>query len=86
MVNYFILFALVLACTANLVPRAVDLGKVYKFFTDESKGRVIAVYIALVGIVCLLICFFFLPPNNSLTRGVATCTHSAHVSLPRRRS
>ena len=52
MVNYFILFALLLACTANLVPRAVDLGKVYEYFTDENKGRVIAVYIALVGIVC----------------------------------
>ena len=51
-VNYFILFALLLACTANLVPRAVNLGKVYEYFTDENKGRVIAVYIALVGIVC----------------------------------
>lgn len=55
MVNYFILFALLLACTANLVPRAVDLGKVYEYFTDENKGRVIAVYIALVGIVCLFV-------------------------------
>ena len=56
MVNYFILFALLLACTANLVPRAVDFGKVYKYFTDEAKGRVIAIYIALVGIV---FCLFF---------------------------
>ena len=58
-VNYFILFALLLACTANLVPRAVDLGNAYKYFTDESKGRVIAVYIALVGILCLFVCLFF---------------------------
>ena len=55
MVNYFILFALLLACTGNLVPTAVDLGKVYEYFTDENKGRVIAVYIALVGIVCLFV-------------------------------
>ena len=80
MVNYFILFALLLACTANLVPRAVDFGKVYEYFADENKGRVITIYIALVGIV------FFLLPNNSLTRGVPTCAHSTHVSLPRRRS
>jgi len=53
-VVYFILLSLVLACTANLVPRAVDLGEYYSKWVppgprrDKEMQYVIALDVALV--------------------------------------
>ena len=56
---YFILFTLLLACTGNLVPRAVDWGKSLKAMTSSDKEKlmpyVIALDVALVRKLFLLL-------------------------------
>lgn len=46
-VFYFMLLSLLLACTANLVPRAVDLGKVFKLPSSPGKDKAMPYIIAL---------------------------------------
>nr|XP_058944055.1 uncharacterized protein LOC131772170 [Pocillopora verrucosa] len=48
LVFYFIMFALLLACTGNLVPRAVDLGKLQKIMPSTYRPFVASLSVALV--------------------------------------
>ena len=49
LVFYFIMFALLLACTGNLVPRAVDLGKLQKIMPSTYRPFVASLSVALVS-------------------------------------
>ena len=49
LVFYFIMFALLLACTGNLVPRAVDLGKFQKIMPSTYRPFVASLSVALVS-------------------------------------
>ena len=49
LVFYFIMFALLLACTRNLVPRAVDVGKLQKIMPSTYRPFVASLSVALVS-------------------------------------
>ena len=54
------LSSLLLACSGNLVPRAVDWGKLFDRLTDEQKSYIVGLFLALVSISNLNVCFVFL--------------------------
>ena len=71
---YFILFTLLLACTGNLVPSAVDWGKSLKAMTSSKKKEkimpyVIALDVALVRKLSLLLVDVRLRSNLMLVIG-----------------
>ena len=49
LVFYFIMFSLLLACTGNLVPRAVDFGKLQKIMPSTYRPFVVSLSVALVS-------------------------------------
>ena len=49
LVFYFIMFSLLLACTGNLVPRAVDFGKHQKIISRTYRPFVVSLSVALVS-------------------------------------
>ena len=49
LVFYFIMFSLLLACTGNLVPRAVDFGKHQKIISSTYRPFVVSLSVALVS-------------------------------------
>lgn len=48
---HFILFVLLLACTGNLVPKAVALGEQYRKLSSKISQYIVALHVALVRIL-----------------------------------
>ena len=63
-VFYFVLLTLLLACTGNLVPKAVDLGEYFKLppstYKDKVMPYIIALDVALVWVYLVLFTSSFL--------------------------
>jgi len=52
LIFYVLMSILLIACCGNLTPRAVDLGKGYKYYySKEVKQSVLALLLGLVSIV-----------------------------------